>query len=230
MKIALITGANKGIGFEIANQLGSRGFHIIASGRNRERIEKAVAKLQSQNISAEALVMDVSDIESIRSAYKKISGSVKSIDVIVNNAGILLDRNNELLDISTKDYLQTFNTNVFGAFFTVQIFFPLLKNGSRVINMSSSGGQILNGISTWSPVYCMSKTALNAVTLQLAEALKSKNIAVNAMSPGWVRTDMGGSSASRGVEKGAETATWLATEAPANLTGKFFMDKEEISW
>ena len=112
----------------------------------------------------------------------------------------------------------------------VQTFLPLLKEGSRIINISSGAGQIVGGITTWAPIYSISKTTLNAITMHLAEALKPKHIAVNAISPGWVKTDMGGSGASRTVAKGAETVTWLATEAGINLTGKLFMDKIEIHW
>lgn len=106
----------------------------------------------------------------------------------------------------------------------------MLRKGSRIINVSSDAGRILQGVSTWAPVYSLSKTTMNAITLQLAAALQPGGIAVNAMCPGWVKTDMGGSGASRSVDKGAETAVWLATEAAQSLTGKFFRDKKEISW
>ncbi len=121
-------------------------------------------------------------------------------------------------------------TNAFGAFYTVQKFLPLLKKGSRIINVSSGGGQILKGVSTWAPVYCMSKSTLNVITMQLAEALKGKQIAVNAVCPGWVRTEMGGRGAIRSVHKGAETIVWLATEANGRVSGRFFRNKKEIQW
>lgn len=229
-KTALITGANKGIGFEIAKQLGKKGFHIILSGRDPKRVNDACKKLQDHQISAQPLVMDVADFKSIQNAFQVINESVNSIDVLINNAGILLDESTPLLKITPSAFSQTFSTNAFGAFFTAQTFLPLLKAGSRIINVSSGGGQILKGITTWAPVYCMSKTTLNAITMQLAAVLQSKDITVNAMCPGWVRTDMGGLVASRSVEKGAETAVWLATDAPAKNTGKFFRDKTEINW
>ncbi len=230
MKTILITGANKGIGYEIARELGSRGHKIIISGRDEVRIHQAALELEREGVSVQALVMDVSDIHSIHAARELLSQSVPQLDVLINNAGILLDRDTYLPEISASDWLQTFQTNAFGAFFTAQAFLPMMAEGGRIINMSSSGGQICNGISTWSPAYCISKTALNAITLQLAAALAPRGIAVNAMSPGWVRTDMGGGSADRSVEKGAETAVWLATEADQTLTGKFWMDRKEISW
>jgi NAD(P)-dependent dehydrogenase (short-subunit alcohol dehydrogenase family) len=174
--------------------------------------------------------MDVADFSSVQNAYLEIRETIASIDVLINNAGILLDESTPLLKISQSDFLQTFSTNAFGAFYTAQTFLPLMKRGSRIINVSSGGGQILNGISTWAPVYCMSKTMLNALTMQLAAALQSRGISVNAICPGWVKTDMGGTAASRTVAKGAETAVWLASDAPADTTGKFFRDKKEINW
>ena len=229
-KTALITGANKGIGLEIALQLGARGFHVIASGRNEERVRGAIEQLQSRNVDAESLLMDVSALESIQEAFKKLSEKTESLDVLINNAGILLDEGTPLLEISEEDLLSTFRTNAFGAFFVVQTFLPLLRRGSRVINVSSSAGQVFDGVTTWAPVYSMSKTMLNVITMHLAGALRPRGIAVNAVCPGWVRTDMGGSGASRSLAKGAETAVWLATEADIKLTGKFLKDRKEIDW
>lgn len=227
---ALITGANRGIGYEVALQLGSRGFHIILSGKDRDRIEGAVQRLNVRKVQAEPLVMDVADHDSIQVAFGKVSKNGSMIDVLVNNAGILLDEEIPLLEIRPGDFIRTFHTNAFGAFFVVQTFLPLLQRGSRVINISSGGGQILDGITTWAPVYCMSKTTLNVITMHLAEVLGPLGIPVNAMCPGWVRTEMGGQQASRSTSKGAETAVWLAVEADVKLTGKFFRDKKEINW
>ena len=229
-RTALVTGANRGIGFEIANQLGALGFHIILSGRNTHKLEEALERLHENRVSATAVVMDVSSYESIKSAFDKVSGDVDSIDVLINNAGILLDEEIDLLEISEGDIIQTFKTNSFSALFTVQGFYSLLQHGSRVINISSGAGQILIGVTTWAPVYSMSKTLLNALTMHLAAVLKAKSISVNAMCPDWVKTDMGGNKAGRSVEKGAETDIWLATECPSTVTGKFFRDKREISW
>ena len=174
--------------------------------------------------------MDVADPDSVTAAFDVLSKKRTRIDVLVNNAGILLDEETSLPEVSPTDFLNTFQTNAFGAFFVIRTFLPLLQRGSRVINISSSAGQILDGITTWAPMYSMSKTALNVVTMHLAEALRPRGIAVNAMCPGWVRTDMGGTNASRSLAKGAETVIWLATDADEKLTGKFFKDKREISW
>ncbi|MCX6148003.1 MAG: SDR family NAD(P)-dependent oxidoreductase [Candidatus Kapabacteria bacterium] len=229
-KTVLITGANKGIGFETALQLGKLGYHIILSARDESKLEIAVDLLKTQGINLTSLQMDVSDLESIKSAFQEISTKFDKIDVIINNAGILLDRDGEFLDISSQTFEKTLQTNAIGPFYIVQTFLPLLQKGNKIINVSSDGGQILNGISTWAPAYCISKTTLNTITLQLASALKIKGISVNAMSPGWVRSDMGGVSASRTLSEGADTIVWLADEVSSNITGKFFKDKKEMHW
>lgn len=229
MKTALITGANKGIGFEICRQLGKLGFNIILTARNSERGNTATAKLEKENIKCEFVEMDVSDLKSILKAYEIVSAKYNSLDVLVNNAGIM-DSKSGILNADYDFIFKIFNTNSIGPLLTAKTFAPLLKKGSRIINISSGLGSICNGMQNYSPVYSISKTALNAITCQLFYAFEPTGVAVNAMCPGWVRTDMGGSGASRSVEKGAETAVWLATEAPLELTGKIFRDKKEIHW
>jgi NAD(P)-dependent dehydrogenase (short-subunit alcohol dehydrogenase family) len=124
-----------------------------------------------------------------------------------------------------------FETNTIGALLMTQTFLPLLRKSpsARIINVSSGAGQ-LSDMDTWAPAYSISKTALNGVTGQFAAALKDSNIVVNAVCPGWVRTDMGGNEAPRSVEEGADTIVWLATEAPVSLTGQFIKDRKAISW
>jgi NAD(P)-dependent dehydrogenase (short-subunit alcohol dehydrogenase family) len=198
-------------------QLAKRGYDVVVSGRNRPAIEETARKIDR----ALPLVMDVSDRQSIVRAYKTISQRVSSLDVLVNNAGILLDESTSILNVSPKVVHETLDTNTFGPLFVTQTFLPLLKKGSRVVNISSGAGEISKGMSSYAPIYSISKTALNAVTCQLSFALREKGIAVNAVCPGWVRTSMGGWAAPRSVKKGADTAVWLATEAPISETGKF---------
>ena len=229
-KYALNTGANKGIGFEIARQLGRKGYKIIITTRFSERGEKAVEIIRKEGIDAFFVQMDVTDKTSIREAYRIVCPETRQIDVLINNAGILLKNDNDLLSIPEAYIYQTMQSNAIGALMVTRAFLPMLPEGGRIVMISSGGGSISEGISTWAPVYCISKTTLNAITLQLAEALLPKKIAVNAVCPGWVRTDMGGSGAARPVEKGAETPVWLATEAPIELSGKFLRDKKEIPW
>lgn len=229
MKTVLITGANRGIGFEIARQLAARGFHIVIGVRSEQQGQKAQRELEQAG-RVSVLVLDVSNSKSIAIAASKFA-PIGQLDVLVNNAGIYPDDGLSVLTISREQMVSTFQTNTFGALETTQAFLPYLKKASpaRVINVSSGYGQI-DGLSADVPSYCLSKLALNGITIMLAEALKEHRVAVNAMCPGWVRTDMGGSAAPRSVGEGADTAVWLATEADQNLTGKFFRHRKEIPW
>lgn len=229
MKTALVTGGNRGIGYEICKELGKLGFNIILTARDEEKGITAAKKLLNENIKCEFLQMDVSELTSIQNAYEKISVKYNSIEVLVNNAGIM-DKKTGLLNVDNEFIYKIFNTNSLASLFIAKTFSPLLKKGSRIINITSGLGSICNGMQNYSPLYSISKTFLNAITCQLSYVFEPRGIAVNAMCPGWVRTDMGGLGASRSVEKGAETAIWLATEAPINLTGKNFRDKKEIGW
>lgn len=230
MKIALITGANRGIGYEMARQLGHKGFKVILTTRFTEKGEKAIDAILKEGIDASFVQMDVTDKISIREACKEVKAAFGRLDVLVNNAAVLSPEDNDLLNMPVSMIYQTMHTNAVGPLMVVRAFHSIMPEGSRVIMMSSGGGSITGGISTWAPVYCISKTTLNAITLQLSAALKGKGIVVNAVCPGWVRTDMGGKAAERPVSKGVETPVWLATEAPADLTGRFFRDKKEIPW
>ena len=227
-KTALITGANKGIGFEIARQLGVLGFKVIVSGRDSGRVKKAVDQLLKSDIDAIPLIMDVGDVKSIRAAYESVQQAIKTLDVLVNNAGIVISEHKSFLEFLPEEVHTTFFVNALGPYFVSQTFLPIIPKGGRIINISSGAGSICGGISNYAPLYSASKTAENALTLHMAEALKLKGIAANLVCPGWVKTDMGGPGANRSVEKGAETPVWLAKEAPANVTGKMFRDKKEV--
>jgi NAD(P)-dependent dehydrogenase (short-subunit alcohol dehydrogenase family) len=229
MKNVLITGANRGIGFEVARQLAGRGFHVIISARSEQAGQEAQRKLEKAG-KISMLVLDVSDSKSIAGAASRFA-PIGQLDALVNNAGIYPDEGVSILTVSREQMVRTFQTNTFGALEVTQAFLPYLKKSPapRVINFSSGLGQI-EGLSSGIPSYCLSKLALNGVTIMLAEALKPHRITVNSMCPGWVRTDMGGSSAPRSVEQGADTAVWLVTEADAGFTGKFFRDRKEIPW
>src|SRR3954469_25165887 len=228
MKTVLITGANRGIGFEIAPQLVQRGFHVFVGSRSQQHAGKAVRQLQTTG-KVSPLIVDVSDSKSIAAAASNFGAS--ELDVLINNAGIYPDEGLSILTISRDQMLTTFQTNTFGALEMTQAFLPCLRKSrnARVVNVSSGYGQ-LDGLSANVPSYCLSNLALNGLTIMLSESLKQYHIAVNSMCPGWVRTDMGGSSAPRSVEEGADTAVWLAAEADHNLTGKFFRDRKEIPW
>ncbi len=226
----LITGANKGIGFETARQLGLQGHRIILSGRDEARLDKAAKALTSQGVLMDTLMMDVHSDESIETAAKTFSNSTFKLDVLINNAAQLDKEDNSLLRDDERILSETLTTNSVGPLRVIRAFLPHLKTpGARIINLSSGGGSMTDPVGGWSPAYCISKSLLNAITRHLAYELEPKRITVNAVCPGWVKTDMGGKSAPRGVERGAETVVWLAT-AKELPTGKFFRDKKVIAW
>jgi len=229
-RIALVTGGNRGIGFEVVRQLGLAGFRVFVGARRAEDGAKAVSSLAGEKVEAEYVSIDVSDMKSIQGAFRVVSGSVTSLDVLVNNAGILLAESSDILAAPFEEIEASLRTNALGALMVTRIFRPLLKKGSRVINVSSKAGQISGGMGTYAPAYSFSKVAMNAITCLCAHVLRPEGIAVNAMCPGWVRTDMGGSSATRSVREGADTAVWLATEAPIRETGKFWKERTVIAW
>ncbi len=229
-KTALITGSNKGIGFEIARQLGKKGFKVFISGRNEVKVKKSLGNLLDEGIDAEMLVTDISDLESIQRAAIEFMKLNLKLDVLINNAAILMKEDRSLLTNSPSINENTIQTNCYGVINITKEFLQFIPNGGRIINISSGGGSMTDPVGGWSPAYCVSKTTLNSITRQLAFELLGKNIAVNSVCPGWVKTDMGGQGASRLVEKGAETPVWLANEAPQSLTGKFLRDKKEIPW
>jgi NAD(P)-dependent dehydrogenase (short-subunit alcohol dehydrogenase family) len=225
---ALITGANRGIGLQTAKELAKRGFTVFVGARDAGAGERAAAEVGGDAVS---LTLDVSDSASIQRAAHAFGERSDRLDLLVNNAGIYADKGVTILDISRELLATTFQTNTFGPIAVTQAFLPFLRKASapRVINVSSGYGQ-LDGLLPQVPSYCLSKLALNGVTIMLAEALKSDHVAVNSVCPGWVRTDMGGANAVRSVEEGADTIVWLAADAPHELTGKFFRDRHEIPW
>jgi NAD(P)-dependent dehydrogenase (short-subunit alcohol dehydrogenase family) len=229
MKTILITGSNRGIGFESARQLAKLGNHIILAARSETRLKQAVEKLKAEHLDVEHLLMDISDQKSISQAAMLSAKRKLSLDVLINNAAVLYD-NDESIIQENEILLQTLTTNSIGSLWVCKAFLPFMKNPSRIINVSSGGGSMTDSVGGWSPAYCVSKTLLNSITRQLAYELGIKGISVNAVCPGWVRTDMGGIKATRPIEKGAETPVWLATEAPQELSGKFFRDKKQIPW
>ncbi|MGE5428113.1 MAG: SDR family NAD(P)-dependent oxidoreductase, partial [Methylococcaceae bacterium] len=226
----LITGANKGIGLETARQLLKQGWHVIVSGRDEIKLAEAVKGLKAESGEVEMVLMDVSSFESVKAAAADLAQRKIQLDVLINNAGILLRTDRSLLSHDDEILKTTINTNSYGPLRVVHAFLPMMKSPGRIINLSSEGGSMSEPLGGWSPAYCVSKTMLNAITRHLAYELKEKDISVNAVCPGWVKSDMGGKSAPRSLEEGAETIVWAATEARQNLTGKFFKNKAEIRW
>jgi NAD(P)-dependent dehydrogenase (short-subunit alcohol dehydrogenase family) len=230
MRSTLITGSTKGIGLEIARQLSQKGWQVFISGRNNDRLNTAEAKFKKEGVSVRTLLMDVGSDESVRLAAAEFSKLKLKLDVLVNNAGILMKEDQALHDQDISLLEKTLNVNALGPLRVVRAFLPFMQTGARIINISSGGGSMSDPVGGWSPAYCVSKTALNSITRQLAHELSARKIAVNAVCPGWVKTDMGGKSAPRKVEQGAETPVWLASELTENITGRFFRDKQVIDW
>jgi NAD(P)-dependent dehydrogenase (short-subunit alcohol dehydrogenase family) len=223
MKTVLITGAYRGLGYEVARQLSEGGWKVILTARRRAQGVAAAAKLKN----ASFLELDITDAAGVARAAKE----VRELDVLINNAGIIAEGDQDILTVRPELVAETIATNALGALRVSQAFVPrLLKSAAgRIVNVSSGAGQ-LSDMGTWSPAYAASKTTLNAITCLLAAALKDKGIAVNSVCPGWCRTEMGGANAPRSVEEGASGIVWLAADAPQNKTGLFWRDKGVIPW
>ena len=227
-KIILVTGANKGIGLEMVRQLAQLGHQLILTARNETRGLEAQQNLKAQNIQAHFLTMDIDREESIQAAADKVSEFGK-LDVLINNAAILLKEDRSLLRSDFTVVERTIHTNALAQLTATRLFHGLIPDGGRIIMASSSGGSMTDPVGGWSPAYCITKSLLGAMTRHLAYELSGRKISVTAFDPGWVKTDMGGRSAPRNVEQGADTAVWLATH-PHIVSGKFYRDRKEIPW
>ena len=232
-KVALVTGGNRGIGFEICRQLAKHGYMVVLTSRDKVKGEQAVAKLAEENLKVDYHELDVTDSGSVQLLDAHIRRDFKRLDALVNNAGVFLDRgeNSNILNVSRDQLRATMETNVYGPAVLIQKFAPLMgehKYG-RIVNVSSGLGQ-LSEMGGGYAAYRMSKVAINAVTRMAADELKDSGILVNSACPGWVRTDMGGEGATRSPEEGADTIVWLAMDPEGSPTGKFFRDRKEIPW
>ena len=234
-RIAVVTGANRGIGYETCRQLAQRGLRVILTARNAAKGRLAAKTLSEQGLDVVFQTLDVTDPTSIGELLNFIDARFDRVDVLINNAGIMLERLDpggipvSVFDASVDTLRISLETNVYGPLLLSQALKPLMHGNARIVNVSSGMGQLteMNG---GCPGYRISKTALNALTRIMADELKSTNIKVNSVCPGWVRTDMGGPNAERSVEKGAETIVWLATLPEDGPSGGFFRDKQAIPW
>ena len=227
-KVALVTGANRGIGLEVCRQLAAQGLRVVLTGRGDARAGAQEAiRLRRDGLDVTGVALDVTDAASIHACAQ----AVGPVDVLVNNAAILIGEDADLLETTVDEFRTTFETNVFGVLAVCQAFVPgmVARGYGRVVNVSSAAGQ-LSSMGTYAPAYSVSKTALNALTAQLAAAVKGSGVLVNAVNPGWVRTRMGGKAAPRPVEQGADTIVWAATLPPSGPTGRFLSDRREIAW
>jgi NAD(P)-dependent dehydrogenase (short-subunit alcohol dehydrogenase family) len=229
--LIVVTGANRGIGFEIVRQLARAGATTVLTARQADAGSAAVAKLARDGLHVDFHTLDVTDARGLGALADWVDSRFGHLDALVNNAGILTDQDGSGLNVSAEAVQKTFETNTLGPLRVAQALIPLLRKSTsgRIINLSSGMGS-LNDMEGGYAAYRISKAALNAVTRILAAELAGAKIAVNSMCPGWVKTDMGGRNAEREVAQGAETAVWLALEAPQTLTGKFVRDKKVIPW
>jgi NAD(P)-dependent dehydrogenase (short-subunit alcohol dehydrogenase family) len=229
-KIAVVSGANRGIGFEICGQLAGRGLKVVLTARDSAKGKAACEKLQTQGLDVIFHQLDPTDPGSIKHLARFLGKDFGKLDVLVNNAGILLPEDNTAADLDPEILRKTLETNVVAAFALSQALIPLMrKRGGKIINVSSHLGALGAMDGGW-PAYRISKAALNAVTRVLASELAADKIQVNSMTPGWVRTDMGGSNAPVSVEEGADTVTWLATLPDNGPTGGFYDKRKPTSW
>ena len=230
-KIAIVTGGNRGIGFEICRQLAKNQFYVILTSRDQEKGKYATEKLLTEKLSVHYHPLDVADLQSRISLKNYVDDKFGKIDVLVNNAGVYLDQSVQGLNVSLEVIQNTLEINLLGPLILCQLFIPLMKsqNYGRIINLSSGMGS-LDEMGSGSAAYRISKTALNAMTKIFANEVRNYNILINSMCPGWVRTEMGGPGAVRSVKKGAETAVWLAMLPEGGPTGGFFRDNKKIPW
>lgn len=225
-KIALITGANRGIGLETAKQMKGKGYDVILTSRNVEEGERA-----ARDLGVRYHQLDVTSAKSIDALKTHVDAEFGRLDVLINNAGILHDRHDSILNIPEEKLESMFDTNTFAPLMLIRALLPLMRknNYGRIVNVSSQLGA-LDGFSDYTPAYRLSKLALNGITLILADALKGTNILVNSVHPGWVQTDMGGTSAPLSLEEGARGVVWAATLPDDGPQGGFFHDGKRMAW
>ena len=238
-RVALITGANRGIGFEIARQLALKKLTVLIGARSDERGIEAQNKLADQGLDVHFIRVDVTDPLSLEAAVGRIKDEFKRLDVLVNNAGIQIDGETQLLELGLTLFQNTLVTNAFGPLLLSQACVPIMKkmDYGRIVNISSSMGSLMDIASPDSsyaevqaPAYRLSKTLLNGITVLLAKELQGTNILVNSACPGWVQTEMGGDRAPLSPEQGAATPVWLATLPDDGPTGGFFREQQPGPW
>jgi len=225
---ALVTGANRGLGLAIARQLAELDHAVFLGARDGAAGEAAAERLRAARLDVTAVRLDLDDGLSIAQAIATIEGSGQRVDVLVNNAGVLIER--PLLDLTDAEIAEAIAVHVTGPVRLIRAFVPGMLAGGygRIVNVSSDWGLFSEGLAG-PGAYGVTKAALNALTLRLAQELPPA-IKVNAMNPGWVRTRMGGPNATRSPEEAADTAIWLATLPDDGPTGGFFMDRKPLAW
>lgn len=234
-KVALITGANKGLGLEIARQLGRQNITVVLGARDPSKGETATQTLQAENIDAHAVQLDVTSAVDVSALPAFFNERFGRLDILVNNAGVQHDFDGGEVTLDTLR--RTYEANVFGPYALTQALLPLLiaAPAGRIVNHSSILGSLETvsggGAGDWAtPAYTSSKAALNMLTVVAALQLQNTNVKINAAHPGWVKTDLGGASAPLAIADGAKTAVWLATLPEGGPTGGFFHLSDRLPW
>jgi NAD(P)-dependent dehydrogenase (short-subunit alcohol dehydrogenase family) len=230
-RVALVTGANRGIGLEVARQLALRGFTTILGARDAQKGEGAARSLWQSGLKVIPVQLDVTEQQSIEAVKHLVEERFGKLDLLVNNAAILYDEWQRAENASLDTVREAFETNTLGAWRMCLAFIPLLRKSghARIVNVSSESGS-LTVMGGGTPAYSVSKAALNALTRMLADELRDSRILVNSVCPGWVATEMGGSDAPRSVEEGAMSVMWAVTLPDDGPTGGFFRDGELLAW
>ncbi len=238
-KVAFITGANRGLGFETARELGEKGVRVILGSRDLSKGEAAVRELKGKGIEAIALKFDVNETADHIAAYNFIRQHFGQLDILVNNAGVWLDSGAKTSELPIETVRKTFDSNFFNLIALTQTLLPLVRKApaGRIVNLSSILGSLTLHSDPQSPIadfkafaYNASKTALNAFTVHLAHELKGTKIKINSAHPGWVKTDMGGPNAPVEVKDGGKTSVQLALLPDDGPTGGFFHLGEPLPW
>ena len=237
-KVAVVTGSNRGIGFEVCRQLAKLGILVVLTSRDEEKGLAACKKLEKEELTVRYCPLDVTHAASVNQLVSFMQKEFGRCDILINNAGVFLDKNGPqdvdipgVFSAKIDTIRQTMETNVYGPLLLCQALIPLMgkNNYGRVVNISSGMGQ-LSEMNGGYPGYRISKTAINAVTRILNDEVQGNNILINSVCPGWVKTEMGGEGATRSVEEGADTVVWLATLPDGGASGKFFRNRKEIPW
>jgi len=235
LPVAVVTGGNRGMGLTTCRALGEKGFHVVLTSRDLDSGKSAANALSDQGLSIEAVKLEVTNQADIDALAKCLRDEHGHIDVLINNAGILIDGdlNNptSICDADIDVIRKSIEVNTIAPMMLIKALLPLMREAGygRIVNISSGMGQLAD-MGGQHPGYRISKTGLNAVTAIFAAELEGSGIAINAVCPGWVRTDMGGGNADRSPEQGIDTAVWLATSDEANQSGGFYRDRQIIDW